>query len=340
MRKLINLALVAFVALCAVSCYSDFEEPSAAHVYTDADFADAEIISIRELKSRYSSLAMGTGSEVTENLVVRGKVISSDRDGNVYKSLYILDHTDPEGSAAIEVRLYASNYVEFPVGAMVYVRLEGLVMGDYRGMLSIGAPTSDPDYANTNIQERLLLKDHIFKGSVVPMDYRDTVVVTADNYSTYLTDEMLGRLVRFERVESAFATSQWGYNNTFPNYFASTDDSFDWDDTLGEVNDEFTYPPLAFYGQNPTKEHSNATLTRFYGSSWYTYDRNGTDNTSGQYVIRCSAYANFRQQDIPDDGSFVNLTAIYTVFKSSTDNYDLKAYQLVVNSGSDVQTVN
>ncbi|MFI3286869.1 MAG: DUF5689 domain-containing protein [Rikenellaceae bacterium] len=340
MRKFINIALVMLVAISTVGCYESFEDPSAAHVYTDADFADAQLISIYTLKQMYSSLPMDGSSEVTENYVIRGKVISSDEQGNVYKSLYILDHSDPDGSAAIELRLYASNYVEFPVGTMVYVRLQGLVMGDYRGMLSVGATSADPDYANSNIEEKLLRTAHIFRGSTVPMDYRDTVVITRENYTTELTDAMLGRLVRFEGVESTFGTAQWGYNNYFPNYFASSDDSFDWNSTLGEVNEEFIYPPLSFYGQNPTVVHTNSTQTRFYGSSWYSYDREGTDNTSGQYVIRCSAYAYFRTQDIPSDGQFVDLTAIYTVFKSSGNSDTLKAYQLVVNTGSDIVEVN
>lgn len=340
MRKLINYALAVVVAISSVSCYNTFEEPKAAHIYTDADFADAQIISIRDLKEMYGKLPMGGSSEVTENYVIRGKVISSDKNGSVYKSLYILDHSDPEGSAAIELRLYASNYIQYTTGAMVYVRLQGLVMGDYRGMLSVGAKSSNPEYANSNIEERLLLKEHIFLGSVVPMDFRDTVVINRDNYKTALTDEALGRLVRFEGVESAYGTAQWGYGNYFPNYFADATDSFDWNKTLGEVNPEFIYPPMAYYGQNPTVAQTSSSLVRYFGSSWYSYDRAGTDNTSGQYVIRCSAYARFRQQNIPEDGQYVNITAIYTVFKSAGNNEAQKAYQLLLNAGTDLKVVN
>ncbi len=339
MKKLINLALVMLVALSTVGCYSDFSEPHVESFYTDKNFADATIISVRELKERYSTIPMGGNAEVEENLVVRGKVISSDRDGNVYKSLYILDHSDPKGSAAIELRLYASNYVEYPVGTMVYVRLKGLVIGDYRGMLSIGAKSADPSYANTNIQERLLLKAHIFRGSRVPMDFRDTVVVNKDNYKTALNDDMLGRLVRFEGVESSYGTSAWGYENTFPNYFAGADDSFEWNMSLAEVDSVFAYPPLAYYGQNPTIAQTSNTMVRYFGSSWYSYDRAGTDNKVGQYVVRCSGYARFRERAIPDNGALVDLTAIYTVFKNASNNDELKAYQLVVNYGTDIKVV-
>ena len=53
------------------------------------------------------------------------------------------------------------------------------------------------------------------------MTAADTLVVTPASYST-LTDESLGRLIRFEGLESKFGKAGWGYKNTFPNYFANS----------------------------------------------------------------------------------------------------------------------
>ena len=47
-------------------------------------------------------------------------------------------------------------------------------------------------------------------------------MVTKDNYKTAISDAALGRLVRFEGLESKFGTAPWGYKNTFPNYFANS----------------------------------------------------------------------------------------------------------------------
>ena len=68
-------------------------------------------------------------------------MISSDRQGNIYKSLYIYD-----GTAGIELKLYNGLYLDFlldlaskPIKSQwVYVRLDGLYLGNYRMMLSIG----------------------------------------------------------------------------------------------------------------------------------------------------------------------------------------------------------
>ncbi len=315
-----------------VGCYSDFNDPEVAYVYTDADFDESQIVSIYELKQQYSAFFCESQT-ITEDIVIRGKVISNDKDGNVYKSLYILDHAD-EGSAAIELRLYSGTYLKYPVGTMVYVGLKGLSIADFRGMLSIGYPTSTPlmssypDYLHTYIDTRVALNDHIFKGETFEMESRDTLVVNSTNY-TSLTNDDLARLVRFEGVESVFGASKWGYSNTYPNYFNSTEDQFEWSEEIAAENPALDPAPLAYVNSN----------VYYYGSSWYTYNESGTDNTQGQYVIRASAYSNFYEQAIPADGSKVNITAIYTRYTNSSNYEPNTAYQVVPNSGSDIEIV-
>ncbi len=325
-----------------VGCYSDFNDPEVAYVYTDADFDESQIVSIYELKQQYSELF--TASEtITEDIVIRGKVISNDKEGNIYRSLYILDHAD-EGSAAIELRLYSGLYLKYPVGTMVYVGLKGLSIADFRGMLSIGYPTSTPlmsnypNYLHTYIDTRVAISSHIFKGETLAMESRDTLVVNSSTY-TSLTSGDLARLVRFEGVESVFGTAKWGYKNEYPNYFNSTTDQFVWSEEIAAENPALDPAPLAFVGQNPELSYSNNTELYYYGSSWYTYDESGTDNTQGQYVIRASSYSSFYEQAVPADGSIVDITAIYTRYTNSSNYEPNTAYQIVPNSGSDIVIV-
>ena len=78
---------------------------------------------------------------IEDDVVIKGKVISSDAEGNVYKSLYIYD-----GEQAIELRLMNDNYVNYPLGQIVYVKAQGLSLASYRYMLSLGAaPALEPD---------------------------------------------------------------------------------------------------------------------------------------------------------------------------------------------------
>ncbi len=346
MNNIINkLSLCVAVALTFVGCYNNYEDPAVAYTYTSSDFEDSESISIYQLKSDYNSLVGTDGNSVIEeDLVISGKVISSDEEGSVYKSLFILDHSS-DIPAAIELRLFASNYVNYPVGSMIYVKLQGLSIGDYGGMLSIGAhsyaPDVDEDYVHTTIENTLMLKEHIFLGEKTEMESRDTVVVTGINASTYefitasgesvSAVNLRARLVRFEGVESCWGASGWGYQNTFPNYFSSSSEMFDWED-FDFTGTSLESPTLAYYGASPNT--TSSTLVRYYGSSWYSYNRSSSVNEN-HIVARVSGYARFREDIIPEDGAMVNVTAIYTQYKTS----DYRAYQLQINHGTDLETL-
>lgn len=350
MKKLINIALIAFVALSTIGCYNDFGTPEPAHVYTDADFADYEIISIKEFKTYYSNLVgISTDSDdynnseiIENNWVIRGKVISSDESGNIYKSLYIQDIDAVYGRAAIELRLFASNYTKYPAGSMVYVKLKGLSIGDYRGMISVGAHSysaTDPDYIHTTIENRLTLDEHIFLGESGEITEDDILVINESNYSTLYTnsaENYLACLVRFEGLASAFteygAASWTTYN--YPSYFsANTDEGkFDWSSSLSSVDEIWANPPMAYKGINPTISGSTSSLY-YYGSSWFTFDRSSSSHTA-QYILRLSGYARFKDNPIPADGEKVNITAIFTQYLSSTGYYT--TYQILPSYEDDI----
>ena len=106
---------------------------------------------------------------------IKGKVISSDRQGNIHKSLYIYD-----GTAAIELKLYNGLYLDYLLdldnmkSQWVYVRLDGLYLGNYRMMLSIGGAPSDgintagthKYYANSNLDNPRVAKLNVFAGEI------------------------------------------------------------------------------------------------------------------------------------------------------------------------------
>ncbi len=337
MRK---LRLLALLSLLAAGCYNDFDTPAPAPAVTDADFTaeGLQYISIAEVKERYlrANPSAGDGAvagwTVTEPLYTRGKVISSDRTGNIYKSLYIFDHTT---GSAIELRLNSGNYLAHPVGQMVYVRLEGLVVGNYRGMLSIGSPTSDSAYSNGNIETTVALAEHIFRGGRESMTAADTLVITPQNYRTALSDADLGRLVRFEGLTSRFGKAAWGYQNRFPNYFAN---STSYDSASPGWEDINSWATWAAFRRIPVVGGEGFADTYFYGSAWFSYgDLSGSygNYTPGNYVVRTSGYCSFRSEPIPRDGTQVDLTAIYTKYTNSSGHNI--TYQLILNDLADVR---
>lgn len=316
-------------AFAMSSCYENFDDPAPAKVWDESDFSDAKIISIKELKDLfYNQYGNGAASlartyEVTENYVIRGKIISSDQAGNVYKSVYIYDE---ESEAAIELKLMVSNWVNYHVGQTVYVRAKGMAIGSYRYMLSLGAMPTDEDiakgYANRNMEDKIQVNQHIFTGKRGELTESDYLVVNASNYNT-LTDDDLGRLVRFEGMSYNEGTLD---GDRYPQYLEVTYPG-------GSTTGVYTNKYYSEEGLTPTYAY-NYNNDRYYGTAWFGYT-GATSTTVGNYLVRVSGYANFGLQPLPTNGATGDLTAIYTKYSAKSGNY-IK-YQLLVNSSDDIK---
>lgn len=341
MKRIFQYLSAAALSLLFAGCYNDFDAPAEEAVYTDADLVSKGLtyISIRDLKEQFwSRTGAGAGSvaswAIDEPLYTRGKVISTDRYGSLYKSLYLYDESS---ESAIELKITTGNYLFYPAGRELFVELKGLVLGNYRGMVSIGAASANSSYSNDNLEVPMLVREHLHRGEELGMTAADTQVIDRTNYAT-LTDDALGRLVRFEGIESVHGKAKWGYQNNFPNYFAN---STSYDRTSeGELNG-VTWAD--FIGGTPTwaawgSLNGAPTTTYFYGSAWFSYDKtNPGENTAaapGNYVVRTSGYAQFRGAPIPADGATVDLTAIYTKYTNTSGRYI--TYQLVILDENDV----
>lgn len=206
--KMFKIFLIMVVGSILTGCYNDFDTPKPAPVYNDQVMQAMGMthISIYDLKKMFGEIN-GTGStnvsdglektmykrfvlkksQATEweqstnryiegNYYIKGKVISNDKEGNIYKSLHIYD-----GTAAIELKLANGLFIDYPFNMdtlesqWVYVRLLGLYMGNFRMMLSIGdIPTEGMNsygrpkfYSNSNIVSPEKIAKHVFKGEKV-----------------------------------------------------------------------------------------------------------------------------------------------------------------------------
>lgn len=336
MNKYIKILLVAALGLSFTGCYNDYGNPKPAKVYTRADFGD-RIITIKEFKQLfYDEYGNGASSlaktlPINQDYVICGKVISSDRSGNVYKSVYIYDETS---ESAIELRLMVSNYVFYHPGQTIFVETNGLAIGSYRYMLSVGLTPSDADiekgYANANIESSVTVDKHIFPGELGELTAADTLVVTPQNYKAVLNDEATGRLVRFEGLTYKSGTYD---GDIYPNYLESV---------YLNGSSEATYTTKYYKDQlipgtdkqMPDTWAYNYANKKYYGSSWFTYGET-TTGTSGNYIARVSGYANFSLNELPEEGAVGEITAIYTKYSAKNGNY-IK-YQLLINSLNDIK---
>ncbi len=338
MNNILKTALAFAVGILLAGCYNDFDDPAPAKVYTDADFAQTgtRIIPIKELKqyfyNEWGSGADGLGRRVVidDDVVIKGKVISSDAEGNVYKSLYIYD-----GEQAIELRLMNDNYVNYPLGQIVYVKAQGLSLASYRYMLSLGTPPalepdgtfpndnpSEHDFSasgNSNFPTTETVRQHVFRGELSTITEADITVVDKDNYKTVLNDNLLGCLIRFEGLRSCYATVD---NNSYPTYLENIDGVY----TNKYYPDEGLPITWAYSYDN----------TKYYGSSLFTYAAGVPASlASGSYVVRVSGYARFALKELPADNAMANITAIYTKYSSRTGGFI--TYQLLVSSYRDIE---
>lgn len=396
-----KLFLAAAVGLLTVGCYNDFDTPAPAKVWTEAEVQQAtglQHMTIKELKDKYVREwgLDGTGSndswattktikcgpaanpieaefasdpgnmkfwDEAAGYYIKGKVISSDAQGNVYKSLYIDD-----GTAGIELKLCGTLYTIYKLdlsrmdSQWVYVKLKDFYLGNYRMMLSLGdAPSNSLNtglaekfYANSNFETPLLWRntDVAEFNRVLPGEPCQLVEASIDdnnpeanifkvNTSNYtkLNEAYYSRLVRFEGVEIRYAGVT--YENPV---------SYDDQGNVTEWSAPVTKPTI---GDNPYPNWIVTDSGSPVFSPWYywAYSRNNVSlygsvlmmhNTAatkttdaGVYSIRTSGYSRFAMKPIPQDGTKGNVLGIYGIY-SKSPTYPYRQWQITVNRIEDL----
>ena len=382
-----KLSIIALVALLATSCYEKFDTPTIPAEMTDAQMQEQgmTLITIAEMKEMFFPLdnSGSTNSQaetkykrfvlnksectdyeiannryIVGNYYIKGKVISNDEQGNIYKSLHIFD-----GTAAIELKLTNGLFADFPCNldtkesCWVYVRLAGLYLGSFRMMLSLGdIPTESLNaygiykyYANSNIVSPNKVAKHVFKGANCTLtegkNATDDIYVV-DNYneskSIYNTN-FLGRLIRFNNLTVTYrgvknekgitpypALTSGSNTNIYPSWLCTSGITVD-----GAVQYVVSKPwyKLAY-------SINNISL---YGSVALCYPEAMSSthcSTPGFYTARTSGYSRFGGNFVPEDGATGSLLAIYAIYSHSynfnqTTKDQSGAFQLTANRFQD-----
>ena len=180
MKKLF-LALAACAAL--VSCQSLIEEWQPVFTFGDNEPAAMKIwepdelveygfpgtfTTIQDMKGQYdkkttAEASSTAGHVITENIWIKGQVVSDDRTGNLYREIYLQDET-----GGIDLKLgKASLYSDYRLGQWVYVNCMDLCIGSYKGMPQLGMEqdhTSTNEYETSYIDNQLVIDTHVFRG--------------------------------------------------------------------------------------------------------------------------------------------------------------------------------
>jgi hypothetical protein len=126
------LLLSGFFAILSSCVKKEFDEPP---IYVPTVNFAANC-SIDSLKSIYIPDTLGTVMTIKNDIIIKGIVGANDESGNIYKTLYIQDNT---GGLVIAID-QTSLYTEYRVGQRVFIKCQGLFLGQYGGVIQLGYP--------------------------------------------------------------------------------------------------------------------------------------------------------------------------------------------------------
>lgn len=163
MKKIYSITILMLALLLAfVSCKKweapEFQTP----VYTGKKANKT----IADIKERHTSLNADIVDSICDysgqRFIVKAVIVSSDEGGNCYKYLTVQDKT-----GGIEIPIEQNSlFNEYPVGQIVYINCDGLVVGDYHNKYQIGWI-----YQNSIGRiNYLMLKNYLTKDGLPSMD--------------------------------------------------------------------------------------------------------------------------------------------------------------------------
>ncbi|MBQ6015698.1 MAG: hypothetical protein IJL22_05315 [Bacteroidales bacterium] len=219
MKKLVY-AIAAFAAL--VSCQSLKEEwqpvftfgdnePAEMKIWTEADLTkygfSGTFTTIKAMKGQYEKKTslerkMTSGHTITENIWIKGQVVSDDKTGNLYREIYLQDAT-----GGIDLKLGKSSlYSDYKLGQWVYVRCSDLCIGAYNGMPQLGLEpdnTTTNEYETSYIDNQYIINSHVFRGAydtpVTPKVVTEAEVKAS--ITAGFTGDLWGTLVKVKGVK-------------------------------------------------------------------------------------------------------------------------------------------
>ncbi|MDR0667719.1 MAG: DUF5689 domain-containing protein [Prevotellaceae bacterium] len=194
--KRLLIALLPAIILWQGCYYDDgFENPPAYVRVTAAD-VEGTFITIKELKALYP----GKSVTIDDDVVVCGKVTTSDEAGNLYRELFIEDST-----TGIKVKIGSRGlYNDYKLGQTLFIKCKGLQIGAYGGMVELGyKPAATSRYETAYIDSEYLIRQHILRG--VQGDEPTPRVTTMSEIIN--TSDLIGTLITVENMRFTGASS-------------------------------------------------------------------------------------------------------------------------------------
>lgn len=138
MKKLLFAALFLFtLSVIIPSCVkTEFDEPPTTGSTVDID--DNDLVTIKSLKDFHVSDAIEVVADINDGAFkgkfLKGVISADDESGNFFKNFILQDET-----GGIVIRVARSDaYPFYAEGRTIYIKLEGLLMGEFAGVIQLG----------------------------------------------------------------------------------------------------------------------------------------------------------------------------------------------------------
>lgn len=216
MKSFSKFILPAALTLCAgaalTSCQNDFDQPPLnapeATMVPNTKIADLKAAHWQDDYNYFETLGQTADGE---DIIVHGRVISSDATGNIYKKLVIQDET---AALAFSINQTALNNT-YRVGQEIVVNLTDLGFGKYAGLQQIGGYGEYNGTPQVTFMDYAIFQSHtelngfpqpdnftINQGEQAPADKMYTIVADMNNLPTTPEgiQKMQSQLVEFRNV--------------------------------------------------------------------------------------------------------------------------------------------
>jgi hypothetical protein len=127
---------------------------------------------------------------ITQDIVCIGRITSSDKEGNFYRSVVIEDES---GAAEIKLGLYNISS-QLPVGLKVALYLNGTAIMVENGVVVVGLPPQSFDNAPREMESWEVIDKHITRSNSVVAPQPQLAEIA------YLDISQCGRLIRIENL--------------------------------------------------------------------------------------------------------------------------------------------
>ena len=281
----IAVLLVSLVVLTGCVEDDNFDVPSTIEGISEYPNTDAEFNTLSGVLGAFGSngneaYTYEAASETVSEKYTVGYVVSSDEGGNFYKQLVIQDA--PENpTAAIVVQVDKNPlFTQYEFGRKVYVKLNGLTVGESNGVLQLGRLNGDQidEIAST------LVPNHIIRTSEV------ATIVPKEVSISQFSDALESQYIRLNNMQ--FNSNLVVGNTT--TFASETNDSFDGERLLEScetgssvILSTSTFSDFKGLPLPANRGSIDGVLTRDYFDDFYTIYINTPEAINFDNDLRC-----------------------------------------------------